>query len=188
MGCHTCCYQVCAPDHANVGTADLDYSSGPCHRNVFTQKMHLTMFAKWRIFCLGLHVLAHWAQETPICASKLTTIVSDHGFSPGRCQAIIWTNAGILLTGLLGINLSEILIGVYIFSVTKMHLKISGKRRQFSLGLNALTDFPLDKMAPVLADAIFKCISWMKMITVRLKCHCKIVPRGPITNKSALVR
>ena len=25
----------CALDHANVGTADLDYSSGPCHRYVF---------------------------------------------------------------------------------------------------------------------------------------------------------
>ena len=36
MGCPTCCYQVCALDHANVGTADQDYSSGPCHRNAFT--------------------------------------------------------------------------------------------------------------------------------------------------------
>ena len=33
VGCPTCCYQVCALDHANVGTADLDYSSGRCHRN-----------------------------------------------------------------------------------------------------------------------------------------------------------
>ena len=33
MGCPTCCYQVCALGHANVGTADLHYSSGPCHRN-----------------------------------------------------------------------------------------------------------------------------------------------------------
>ena len=33
VGCPTCCYQVCALDHANVGTAGLDYSSGPCHRN-----------------------------------------------------------------------------------------------------------------------------------------------------------
>ena len=33
VGCPTCCYQVCALDHANVGTAGLDYSSGPCHRS-----------------------------------------------------------------------------------------------------------------------------------------------------------
>ena len=34
VGCPTCCYQVCALDHANGGTADLDLSSGTCHRNV----------------------------------------------------------------------------------------------------------------------------------------------------------
>ena len=34
VGCATCCYQVCLLDHANVGTADLGYSSGPCQRNV----------------------------------------------------------------------------------------------------------------------------------------------------------
>ena len=33
VGFPTYCYQVCALDHANVGTANLDYSSGPCHRN-----------------------------------------------------------------------------------------------------------------------------------------------------------
>ena len=33
VGCPTCCYQVCALDHANVGTADPDYSSGHCRRN-----------------------------------------------------------------------------------------------------------------------------------------------------------
>ena len=33
VGCPTCCYQVCELDHANVGTADLDYSSGHWHRN-----------------------------------------------------------------------------------------------------------------------------------------------------------
>ena len=32
-GCPTCCFQVCALDHENGGTADLDYSSGPWHRN-----------------------------------------------------------------------------------------------------------------------------------------------------------
>ena len=30
---------------------------------------------------------------------KLTIIGSDNGLSPGRRQAIIWTNAGILLIG-----------------------------------------------------------------------------------------
>ena len=74
---------------------------------------------------------------THICVSKLTIIVSDNGLSPGRHQAIIWTNAGILLIGPLGTNFSEILIGIQTFSFMKMHLKMSSaKWRQFCLGLN----------------------------------------------------
>ena len=44
------------------------------------------------------------------CISKLTTIGSDNGLSPDQRQAIIWANAGILLTWPLGTNLSEIVI------------------------------------------------------------------------------
>ena len=36
-------------------------------------------------------------------------IGSDNGLSPGRHQAIIWTNTGILLIRPLGTNFSEIL-------------------------------------------------------------------------------
>ena len=43
---------------------------------------------------------------------KLTIIGSDGGLSPGRRQAIMWTNAGILLNGPLGTNFSEILIEI----------------------------------------------------------------------------
>ena len=43
--------------------------------------------------------LTHWGRVTHICVSKLTIIGSDNGLSPGRSQAIIWTNAGILLIG-----------------------------------------------------------------------------------------
>ena len=49
------------------------------------------------------------------CVSKLTIVGLDNGLSPGRCQAIIWTNAGILLIGPLRINFSEILIENHIF-------------------------------------------------------------------------
>ena len=50
-----------------------------------------------------------------ICGSKLTTIASDNVLSPGRRQAIIWTNAGMLLIGPLGTNFSEIYRNAYIF-------------------------------------------------------------------------
>ena len=78
---------------------------------------------------------------THICTSKLTTFGSDNGLSPGRRQAIIWTNAGILLIGPLGTNFSEILIKIYKFSFKKMQLKMSsGKWRPSRLGLNVLTN------------------------------------------------
>ena len=74
---------------------------------------------------------------THICVSKLTIIGSDNGLSPDQCQAIIWNKAGILLSGPLGTNFSEILIKIIKFSFKKMHLKVSSAK-WFSLGLNVL--------------------------------------------------
>ena len=65
---------------------------------------------------------------THICVSKLTITGSDNGLSPGRRQAIIWTNAGILLIGPLGTNFSEILSEIHTFSFKKMHLKTSSAK------------------------------------------------------------
>ena len=76
---------------------------------------------------------------THICVGKLTIIASDNGLSPNRRQAIIRTNAGILLIEPLGTNFYEILIEIHIFSFKKMHWKMSsGKWRPFCLGLNVL--------------------------------------------------
>ena len=44
---------------------------------------------------------------THIWVGNLTIIGSDNGLSPGRRQAIIWTNAGILLIWTLGTNASD---------------------------------------------------------------------------------
>ena len=77
-----------------------------------------------------------------ICASKLNIIGSDNGLSPTRRQAIIWTNAGILLIRPLRTNFSEIFIEVYTFSFKKMHSKMSsGKWRPFCVGLNVLRQY-----------------------------------------------
>ena len=46
---------------------------------------------------------------------QLTTIGLDNGLSPGRRQAIIRTDAGILLIGHIGTNFSEILIEIHTF-------------------------------------------------------------------------
>ena len=88
-----------------------------------------------------LNGLTHWGRGTHICVNNLTIIGSDNGLSPDRRQAIIWTNAGKVLIGPLGINFSENLIGIQTFSFYKMHLKMSSaKWRPFCFGLNVLTE------------------------------------------------
>ena len=72
--------------------------------------------------------LTHWGRVTHICVGKLNSIGSDNGLSPGRRQAIIWTNAGILLIGPLGTNFTEILIEIRTFSLKKISLKMSSAK------------------------------------------------------------
>ena len=97
---------------------------------------------EWVVFLTGLlslWALTHWGRVTHICVSKITIIGSDNGLSPGRRQAIIWTNAGILLIGPLGTKSSQIVIEIQTFSFKKMHLKVSSaKWRPFCLGFNVL--------------------------------------------------
>ena len=58
---------------------------------------------------------------------------------PCRDQAIIWTNAGMLLFRPSGRNFGEILIEMYTLWFRKVHLKLSSaKLRRFCPGLNAL--------------------------------------------------
>ena len=84
--------------------------------------------------------LTYWGRVTHICVSKITIIGSDNGLLPDRRQAIIWTNARLLLIGPLGINFSETLIEILKFSVKTMRLNVSSaKRRPFCLGLNELS-------------------------------------------------
>ena len=99
-------------------------------------KMHF-----WQVQSLDL---THWGRVTHICVGKLTIIGLDNGLSPGRRQAIVWTNAGILLFGPLASSFCEIVIEIDAFSFTKMHLKLSSaKWRPPCLGLNVLSNFLL---------------------------------------------
>ena len=92
--------------------------------------------------------------EWYICDSKVTIIGSDYGLFPGRCQAIIWTNVGILVIGLLETNFNEILIEIHTFSFKKTHLNIScATWRPFCLGFNFLTHW--DRVTHVCVWAIF---------------------------------
>ena len=59
-----------------------------------TDCRYIFMFPKVNLWW---HGLTHWGQVTQICVNNLTIISSDNGLSPHRRQAIIWTDAGILL-------------------------------------------------------------------------------------------
>ena len=136
------------------GLWDLD----PALHSRFVMTLHATIVwlmldcvrkQRSHLWCYGVSILhwnradcllTHWGRATHICVSKVTVIASDNGLSPGRRQAIIWNNAGILSIGLLGTSFSEILIKIHKFSFKKMRLKVSSaKWRPCCLGLNVLT-------------------------------------------------
>ena len=50
-----------------------------------------------------------------------------------------------------------------------------------------LTHLPLDKMAAILADDIFKPIFFYEKVQIFIKISLKFVPKGPIDNNPALV-
>ena len=136
-----CCFQY------KAGFKDItaiDYSRGAidlaeavakdegCGRDIRFMVGLIQSFITW---------LTHRGRVTHICVSDLTIIGSDNGLSPGRRQAIIGTNAELLLNGPLGTNFSEILIEILTFSFKKMCLKVSSaKWRPFCLCLNVLME------------------------------------------------
>ena len=66
------------------------------------------MLVYWQLYAsFGLNELVHWGRVTQICVSQLSIIGSDNGLSPDRCQAIAWTNDGIIWVGTLGTNLKS---------------------------------------------------------------------------------
>ena len=128
----------------------------------------------------GVNTLTHWGRVTHICVSKLTIIGSDNSLSPGRRQAIIWTNDGILLIRTLGTTFSEIVIEIQTFSLKKMRLKMSSAKRQpFCLGLNVLR-MVLLRMVLIVQSAFPNTFSWKQYL------YC--VPMGPTDNKSMLMQ
>ena len=108
-----------------IGPLGTNFSGMLIEIHTFSfKKIHLKMSSgKWRPFCLGLNVSNqhnsrkgwHYGRETHICVSIYVSVVnweggggvdSDNGLSV-RCQVIIWTNAGLILTGPLGTYLSD---------------------------------------------------------------------------------
>ena len=100
-----------------------------------TYQLHHWLFT-WGDYNDGL---THSGPVTHKCIINLTLIGSDNGLSPGWHQAVIWTNAGILLIGPLGTNFIEIIFEIQTLSFKKKYLKLSSvKYRPCCLGLNEL--------------------------------------------------
>ena len=64
------------------------------------------------VILLAINVLTRWGRVVYMCVSILPVISSDNGLTSGRRQAIIWTNAWMLLIGPFGTNFSEVAIEI----------------------------------------------------------------------------
>ena len=97
---------------------------------------------------------------THICIGNLTITGSHNDLSPSRRQAIIWTNAGILLIRPLGTNFSEISIEILRVSLKKMLLKMSSvKWYPLCLGLNITVNSWWHKYGSTLAQVMACCLT-----------------------------
>ena len=134
-----------------------------------------------RIICIHFvlcGILTHWGRVMHICVSKLTIIGSDNGLLPGWRQAIIWTNAGILLIEPLGINFNEIAIKIHAFSFKNIHLKMaSGKWHPFCLCLNVLTHlWPTDAIwRHRSGSTLVQVMAWCLMATSHYLNQCWLI-------------
>ena len=125
--------------HLNSNFSEISFCSHPKFKGKITPK-----FCKWHynyavVACSNIMsrngIAVKWNCQwilimmektlTHICVGNLTIIGSDNDLPPGLCQAVIWTNAGILLIGPLEINFIEILIDIHIFSFKKMQVKLN---------------------------------------------------------------
>ena len=79
--------------------------------------------------------LTHLTLVMHICVSELGIIGLGNGLSPVRRQAITWTTVVLSSIGLKGTKFSKNRFGIYSFSFTNMHLKMSSaKWRPFCPG------------------------------------------------------
>ena len=87
------------------------------------QRQVTRSFFLFSLICVWINDWLIEAEWRIYASLNWVIIGSDNGLSPVRHQAIIWTNAGILLIGPLGTNFGEILIRIQTFSFKKLHLK-----------------------------------------------------------------
>ena len=136
---------------------------------------------------LYLSMLTHWDRVTHICVGKLTIIGSDNGLSPGRRQAIIWTNAGILLIGPPRNKLQWISNqNSYIFIQENPFQNVVWKRGPFCVGPNVFTPQVQDVNMYGTYTVSLLCLSDCLLTPRQHDCYLadnfsKCIPFAPIT-------
>ena len=129
--CHFQCHMV-APEFATLTTS----VAGDHWWQQFRQNYDISVSVA--LVPSEVAILTHWDRVTHICVSKIIIIGPDNGLSPGQCQAIIWTNAGILL--IRTFHFSGILSEIHTVSFQKMHLKCRLEMTAISFRLQCVND------------------------------------------------
>ena len=84
------------------------------YENTMCRSKNISLTSRWKmqIYSNLIEIAARAAQSVYLGYQRNSLRPND-GLSPIRRQAIIWTNAGILLIWPLGTNFSEIFIEIY---------------------------------------------------------------------------
>ena len=133
---------LCIGESYNTSTslyiyANMESNLATCHprhkqKNIHTRnasvRINLTMVWLTQLLWIltnnvtkYIHILQStiWEQKCQVSFLLWNSLLEDNGLAPGRRQAIIRTNARILLIGPLGTNFIETLIGIETFTLKK---------------------------------------------------------------------
>ena len=134
--------------------------------------------------------LTHWNRVTHICVSKLTTIGSDNGLSPGRRQAIIWSNAGILLIWTLIRNKYQwnLKRNWCIFIQANAFENVVWKMAAILSRPQCVNTLRPRQNGRHFSDDIFEWIFWNENVLISINISLKFVPGGPINNIPTLLQ
>ena len=174
-------FYLCMPLKMSTKIHDVLFPFYHCMPLKMSTKIHDVLFPFYHCMPLKMSTKIHdvlfpFYHCMPL---KMSTKIHDVLFPFYHC---IWPNAGILLSGTLGTNLSEILIETGIFSFKEMDLKVLYvKLWPFCLGLNMLTHLPWTKMANYFTDDVFKCNFFNRKFCILIKISVKFAPRGQLT-------
>ena len=87
----------------NRNWGHLDDGTGKmCPGQAIKYRKMCCSFLCYALKIIALILITPCGLVTHTCIGNLTIVGSNNGLSPGWCQAIIWTNAGILLIETLG--------------------------------------------------------------------------------------